>query len=98
MGAAPIYRGVIGENMETKDRIIACIAVILGFKPADKNGINMEDALDGRLGLDSLDRLDLTLMLEEKFGISLPDRDMGRCQTVADVVALVERVRGEVVA
>lgn len=46
------------------------------------------------LGLDSMDRYELTLYIEEAFGIEIPDADSAPLNTVGEVVALVERMVG----
>lgn len=43
------------------------------------------------LDLDSLDTMELTLGLEERFGIEIPDQELEGLTTVADAVGLVER-------
>jgi len=81
------------------ERVTKCIAHLLGFSDADKNGIEPEDELEGKLGMDSLDKIELVMALEEEFEIMIPDEDAEKCKTVADVVALVERMTaGGVVA
>lgn len=42
------------------------------------------------LGLDSMDRYELTLYIEEAFSIEIPDGDAAPLNTVGEVVALVE--------
>lgn len=44
------------------------------------------------LALDSLDRVDLSLTLEQEFDIKLDDEDTASWQTVGDVVKTVERL------
>lgn len=46
------------------------------------------------LGMDSMDRYELTLYIEEEFGIEIPDEDAAPLNTVGEVVALVERMVG----
>ena len=43
------------------------------------------------LDLDSLDTMELTLGLEERFGIEIPDQELEGLVTVSDAVGLVER-------
>jgi len=42
------------------------------------------------LGADSLDRVELVMMIESDFGISIPDDDWVKVQTVEQIVKLVE--------
>lgn len=48
------------------------------------------------LGCDSLDKLDLIMGAEGKFGINISDDEADTLVTVADVVALVERKMAEI--
>jgi acyl carrier protein len=43
------------------------------------------------LDLDSLDTMELTLGMEERFGIEIPDSDLEELSTVGTAIALVER-------
>lgn len=43
------------------------------------------------LDLDSLDTMELTLGLEEKFGVEIPDGELEGLVTVSDAVDLIER-------
>lgn len=46
------------------------------------------------LGADSLDVVQLTVLLEETFNTAITDDEMGECSTVGEVVALIERKCG----
>jgi acyl carrier protein len=46
------------------------------------------------LGLDSIDALELVVLVEEKFHVSIPDEDVGR-QAFASVSALVQFILSE---
>lgn len=43
------------------------------------------------LGADSLDTVELVMNFEEKFNIEVPDEDAESLQSVADVVAYIEK-------
>jgi acyl carrier protein len=46
------------------------------------------------LGLDSLDAVELAISVERKFDIEVPEDELTKLKTVADMVALVEsRIR-----
>jgi acyl carrier protein len=53
--------------------------------------ITMEARLLHDLDLDSLDTMELTLALEQVFGIELPDDDLNGLGTVQQTVELIER-------
>ena len=46
------------------------------------------------LGLDSVDALELVVLVEEKFNIQIPDEDVGK-RAFASIEALTEYVSGE---
>ena len=52
--------------------------------------IQRESRLDTDLGLDSLTRLDLLLVLESRLGETIPDALLANLETVGDVVRLIE--------
>ena len=52
--------------------------------------IQRESRLDTDLGLDSLTRLDLLLVLESRLGGTIPDALLANLETVGDVVRLIE--------
>lgn len=52
-----------------------------------KAGDNFAD-----LGFDSLDRVELVMAIEEKFGITFPDEI--KVDTVDELVAMIEKLRG----
>ena len=42
------------------------------------------------LGADSLDAVELNMALEDNFSIKIPDEDIAKMKTVADVVAYID--------
>ena len=46
------------------------------------------------LGADSLDTFELVMAFEENFDIEVPDEEAEKLQSVADVVAYIEKVQG----
>jgi len=46
------------------------------------------------LGADSLDTVELVMAFEEAFEIEVPDSEAEKLQSVADVVAYIEKVQG----
>ena len=45
-------------------------------------------------GADSLDTVELVMAFEENFDIEVPDEEAEKLQSVADVVAYIEKVQG----
>lgn len=71
--------------------VLEAIREHLGGRGLDPAKVVPEADLLGDLDLDSLDTMELTLGLEEKFGIEIPDQELEGLSTVADAVGLVER-------
>jgi len=72
--------------MELLDRMRPIVADKLSVKEAD---VVLAAAFKADLGADSLDLVELVMGLEEEFGISIPEADMGKIVSVQDAVAYV---------
>ncbi|HNY61365.1 MAG TPA: acyl carrier protein [Caldisericia bacterium] len=57
----------------------------------EKDKIKMESKFMDDLGADSLGLVDVTMELEEKFGVSIPDEDLPKITTVASAVDYVQK-------
>lgn len=71
--------------MNNHDKIVEIIAAEL---EVDRSDVADNCTLDA-LGISSPDRLEIALMLEKEFKIEIGDGDLGRFQTVSDVIAYV---------
>jgi acyl carrier protein len=56
----------------------------------DVSKIHPQDRLREDLGLDSLAMIELLFKIEEHFDLEIPNEDLSRVTTVADVTAYVE--------
>ena len=54
--------------------------------------ITLDARLADDLGMDSLDAMELAIATEREFGVAVSDEDMGRLETVRDILRLVERL------
>jgi acyl carrier protein len=72
---------------EVANEIKELMAARLGL-PAEK--IVPEASLVEDLGLDSLDAVELAIAVERRFNIDVPEEELTKLKTVADMVALVE--------
>lgn len=71
---ATIIRGLIDQKSGNRD------------SPTDDTmKLHLSD-----LGLDSLEKMDLAMQLEDAFGTSLDEEDFLACDTVSDLVRLIE--------
>jgi acyl carrier protein len=72
---------------EVTDVVKELMAARLGI-PTEK--IVPEATLVEDLGLDSLDAVELAIAVERRFNIDVPEEELTKLKTVADMVALVE--------
>jgi acyl carrier protein len=71
-----------------KTKVIKLIAEQAGVA---EDSIKGETELQSDLELDSLDIMDLLLVLEEEFDLQIPDEELSNIQTVNDIVNYIER-------
>jgi acyl carrier protein len=63
----------------------------------DKLGVDEAEVTEAAniindLGADSLDRVELIMEFEKEFGVSIPDEDAEKIQTVSDAIAYIGNV------
>jgi acyl carrier protein len=73
--------------MNTFERVRAIVANRLD---RDEDSIVPDSALIGDLQADSLDVVEISMALEETFGIEIADDDMPNLQTVGQIVDYIE--------
>jgi acyl carrier protein len=56
------------------------------FKIENKEKIKLESRLKEDLGLDSIDAIQVVMVLEREFNFEIPDDDVERINTVADII------------
>jgi long-chain acyl-CoA synthetase len=84
--AAQAAAAVAGDTLEA--RLIGLLARATG-RPADRIGPASDLHLD--LGLDSLGRVELAVLLEEELGRSLSDEQVAELRTVAELLSALEQ-------
>lgn len=57
----------------------------------DEEKITVEASLADDLNIDSLDAVELVMAIEEKYGIKIPDEELGNMKKVSDIVAAIEK-------
>jgi acyl carrier protein len=80
-----------GRMTDRNNEILEGIKEHLGGRGIDTTAIVPEARITEDLDLDSLDVAELTLGLEERFSIEIPDEEAEDLRTVGDVVALIEK-------
>ena len=80
------------KREEINKRVASAIADVLGH---DLNVISQQSDLIEDLGADSLDAVEILMMIEDEFSIHIPDGDLqeyrDKVHTVKDVCDLVEK-------
>jgi acyl carrier protein len=69
-----------------------CIEIIAKSKLLAPEAVTREKTFD-ELGIDSLDKINISFEVEEIFSITIPDDALGSLKTVGDVVDGVVRLR-----
>jgi acyl carrier protein len=72
------------------EEIFGTIRSHLAGRGIDQEVVTPEAGLASDIGLDSLDVVELTLALEERYGIEIPDEDLENVTTVRDAIELIE--------
>ena len=80
------------DSLRTEVKELLATGLRLQVAPAE---IDAEAPIFGEaLGLDSIDALELVVLVEDKFHVSIPDEEVGR-QAFASVSALVQFILNE---
>lgn len=77
--------------MAERQEIYEAVKEHLLGRGLDGEKVTMDADLVRDLDLDSLDTMELTLGMEERFGIEIPDAELEDLVTVKDAVTLIER-------
>lgn len=77
--------------MTHRQEVFEAIRDHLSGRGIDAAKVVPEAQLLRDLDLDSLDTMELTLGLEDRFGVEIPDHDLEGLVTVADAIDLIER-------
>ena len=78
--------------METTESIVRNV-LSMEICVDDAEEVRSTARLHEELGLDSLDKMELVQILEEKFNIAIDDEDIDGLDTIQQVVAYVEKKR-----
>ncbi len=74
-----------------------CIAIVSKAKTPPLEGVTLDSNFDA-LGLDSLDKINVSFEVEDVFNIKIPDESMNSLRTVRDMVNGVIRLREKSIA
>lgn len=90
--AMPAGRGGTHMNIHTTDSILAVVRDIASTQlNLPQEQVSEDATILGDLGADSLDIMEMGMLLEERFEISIPDDAWDGVETVRDLVEVVSR-------
>ena len=75
----------------TQEEILVALRQHLESRGIEGGSVVPEAKLGADLDLDSLDTMELTLAMEEHYGIEIPDAELEGLATVRDAVDLIQR-------
>jgi acyl carrier protein len=76
---------------EKRQEIFEAMKEHLVGRGIESDKVTFEADLQDDLGLDSLDTVEMTVGLEERFGIEIPDEELEGVKLVSDAVDLIEK-------
>ncbi|MBA3430844.1 MAG: acyl carrier protein [Actinobacteria bacterium] len=76
---------------DKKDEIFEALKERLVERGIEADKVTLDANLVQDLGLDSLDTVEVTMGLEEKFSVEIADEELEDVATVGDAVGLVEK-------
>jgi acyl carrier protein len=76
------------EVASAVEQIVAAVAEEHGLVEA-KDAVTLRSSLHDDLGMDEVDLIEVVFRSEERFGLVLPDNDIGPSSTVSDIVVVV---------
>ena len=76
--------------MASQQEIFEAVKQHLEGRGIEGDKIALDSDLLRDLDLDSLDTMELTLGMEERFGVEIPDADLEGLTTIKDAVVLIE--------
>ena len=68
-------------------------AIIVDKLGVEESQVTPEASFTADLNADSLDTVELIMEFEKEFGISIPDEDTNKNNTVQDVIAYIEKLQ-----
>ena len=68
-------------------------AIIVDKLGVEESQVTPEASLTADLNADSLDTVELIMEFEKEFGVSIPDEDTQKINTVQDVIDYIEKIQ-----
>ena len=80
------------EIASAVEQIVAAVVYEHGLMEA-RDAVTVGSRLDDDLGMDEVDLIEVLFRAEERFGLVLPDNDIGPSSTVNDIVDLIAKLK-----
>lgn len=77
------YAGIPATISYTRDRVLLVLRL---FDKINPDKLTLESHFMNDLGLDSLDQVEIIMMMEDEFGFEIPDMDAERLMTAGAIV------------
>jgi acyl carrier protein len=77
-------------TMDIQKQVIRTVANCLGVMEREVT----EATTKGELGMDSMDEIELVMVLEDEFGIEIDDAEAESLNTVGEMIAMVAKKKG----
>lgn len=74
--------------MDIESRVIRVVAMGMSMR---EDEITADSTLDN-LGAESLDKIEILMMIEDEFGVDIPDADAEKMMSVKNAVDYLERL------
>lgn len=71
-----------------------CVQIIGAAKQLPSDAIQPDSTFDS-LGIDSLDKINLSFEIEESFQINIPDQALSRIRTIDDMVRGIQQLAAD---
>ena len=68
-------------------------AIIVDKLGVEESQVTLDASFTADLNADSLDTIELIMEFEKEFGVSIPDEDTSKINTVKDVVDYIEKLQ-----
>ena len=68
-------------------------AIIVDKLGVEESQVTLDASFTADLNADSLDTVELIMEFEKEFGVSIPDEDTSKINTVKDVVDYIEKLQ-----
>ena len=86
-----VRRGVVRGEVIVKNGLAEILEEVAGVTPADATP---EKSFTDDLDVDSLSMVEIATAVEDKFGVAIPDDELGNIKTVGDALNYIEKNQG----